>query len=109
MIHRLRRFGSDDALGFWAERLAREGVEFDLPTDAQPLAFGDPEGLGLEVAVVATGDEPLRAVAEGIWASTRCSGSTASVPIATASTSACAHPCSKPTRVSASCSDRPGS
>ena len=67
MIHRLRwRVGSDDALGFWAERVAREGVEFDPPTDEQSLAFRDPEGLGLEVAVIATEDEPLRAVAEGI-------------------------------------------
>jgi glyoxalase family protein len=68
MIHRLRwRIGSDEALGFWAERLAREGVEFDEGAgDQRSLAFRDPEGLGLELAVVATDDEPLRAAANGI-------------------------------------------
>jgi glyoxalase family protein len=67
MIHRLRwRVGSDDALGFWAERLPREGVEFDPAGDAHALAFRDPEGLGLELVVVDRGDEPLRAVADGI-------------------------------------------
>ncbi len=34
MIHRLRwRVGSNEALGFWAERLAREGAEFDRSAD----------------------------------------------------------------------------
>lgn len=67
MIHRLRwRVDSEDSLGFWAERLAREGVELDRPTDERTLAFRDPEGLGLELAVVETDDEPLRAVADGI-------------------------------------------
>jgi len=67
MIHRLRwRVGSEDALGFWAERLAQEGVELDPPTDESSLAFRDPEGLGLELAVVVTGDEPLPAIAQGV-------------------------------------------
>jgi glyoxalase family protein len=68
MIHRLRwRVASDAALEFWAERLAREGVEFDEAAgDQASLAFRDPEGLGLEIAVVDTDDEPLAAVAEGI-------------------------------------------
>jgi glyoxalase family protein len=68
MIHRLRwRVGSDDALGFWAERLAREGVAFDpAPDDQRALAFRDPEGLALELAVVDSDDEPLRAAAQGI-------------------------------------------
>ncbi len=68
MIHRLRwRLGSEEALGFWAERLAREGVQFDHTSDAQALSFHDPEGLGLELAVVeGDEDEPLRAVADGI-------------------------------------------
>ena len=66
MIHRLRwQVDSEEALGFWTERLAREGVEFDRG-DERALAFRDPEGLGLELAVVATGDEPLRAAADGI-------------------------------------------
>jgi len=67
MIHRLRwRVGSDEALGFWAERLAREGVEFDPGTDERALGFRDPEGLGLELTVVQSDDEPLRAAADGI-------------------------------------------
>ncbi len=67
MIHRLRwRVGSEDALGFWAERLAREGVEFDRGVDERALAFRDPEGLGLELAVVETEGVPLRAGADGI-------------------------------------------
>jgi glyoxalase family protein len=68
MIHRLRwRVGAEDALAFWAERLAREGVEFDRsPADERALAFRDPEGLGLELAVIETDDPPLRAEADGI-------------------------------------------
>ena len=68
MIHRLCwRVGSNDALGFWAERLAREGVQFDESTgDQRALAFRDHEGLGLELAVVETDDEPLSAAADGI-------------------------------------------
>jgi glyoxalase family protein len=68
MIHRLRwRVGSNDALGFWAERLAREGVQFDESArDQRALAFRDHEGLGLELAVVETDDEPLSAAADGI-------------------------------------------
>ncbi|MBV8998094.1 MAG: VOC family protein, partial [Solirubrobacterales bacterium] len=48
MIHRLRwRVASDEALGFWAERLAGEGVDFDESAgDQGSLAFRDPEGLG---------------------------------------------------------------
>jgi glyoxalase family protein len=69
MIHRLGwRVGSDEALGFWAERLAREGVKLDKSAgDHRALAFRDPEGLGLELAVVEDCDDaPLRAWAEGI-------------------------------------------
>jgi glyoxalase family protein len=67
MIHRLRwRVGSEDALGFWAERLSREGVEIDPARDERALAFRDPEGLGLELAVIDGDDEPLRAEADGI-------------------------------------------
>ena len=67
MIHRLRwRVGSEDALGFWEERLAREGVRLDPAADEHALAFRDPEGLGLELAVTDSDDEPLRAVADGI-------------------------------------------
>jgi glyoxalase family protein len=68
MIHRVRwRVASEEALGFWAERLAREGVEFDEASGGErSLAFRDPEGLGLELAVVDVDDEPLRAAADGI-------------------------------------------
>jgi len=65
MIHRLRwRVASTDALGFWTERLAAEGVEVSPAADA--LRFTDREGLGLELAVVETDDEPLRAHAADI-------------------------------------------
>jgi glyoxalase family protein len=67
MIHRLRwRVASQEALGFWAERLAREGVEFDTEGGERALRFRDPEGLGLELAIVETDDEPLRAYAADI-------------------------------------------
>ncbi len=67
MIHRLRwRVGTDDALAFWAGRLTREGVESDDDAPERSLLFRDPEGLGLELAVVPTDDPPLRAKAEGI-------------------------------------------
>jgi glyoxalase family protein len=67
MIHRLRwRVGSEEALGFWAERLARDWVELADGADRRSLVFRDPEGLGLELAVVETGDEPLVAAADGI-------------------------------------------
>jgi glyoxalase family protein len=67
MINRLRwRVASESALEFWAERLAREGVELESGAGERELRFGDPEGLGLELAVVETDDAPLAAHAEGI-------------------------------------------
>jgi glyoxalase family protein len=58
MVHRVVwRVGSDDALGFWADRLGGEGVAADR-SDGR-LRFDDPEGLGHELAVVETTDEPL--------------------------------------------------
>jgi glyoxalase family protein len=67
MIHRLRwRVASEDALGFWAERLANEGVALDEPPGHRALSFRDPEGLALELAVSNSGDEPLRAAAPDI-------------------------------------------
>jgi glyoxalase family protein len=68
MIHRLRwRVASPDAVEFWAQRLAGEGVEVeDDSRDGWALRFRDPEGLGLEVAVTEADDEPLRAAAEDI-------------------------------------------
>jgi glyoxalase family protein len=67
MIHRLRwRVGSPDALGFWAERLAGEGVDPEELGDERALRFRDPEGLELELALTETDDDPLRAAAEDI-------------------------------------------
>jgi glyoxalase family protein len=67
MIHRLRwRVGSRAALEFWAQRLAREGVVADVVDGGRALRFHDPEGLSLELAVVESEDEPLRARAEGV-------------------------------------------
>jgi glyoxalase family protein len=68
MVHRLRwRVGSDEALGFWSERLAREGVNLHHGGgDRRSLRFRDPEGLELELAAVDSEDEPLAAAAEGI-------------------------------------------
>jgi glyoxalase family protein len=61
MVHRVVwRVASEDALAFWEQRLASEG----LTTETAPgsLRFADPEGLGHELALVVTGDEPLVAV-----------------------------------------------
>jgi glyoxalase family protein len=66
MIHRLRwRVASEAALAFWAERLESEGVHVDSGSD-RALRFSDPEGLALELAVVATDDPPLSARADDI-------------------------------------------
>jgi glyoxalase family protein len=53
------RVASEEALDFWEERLRAENVSVSR-SDGR-LAFADPEGLGLELAVVASGDEPLTA------------------------------------------------
>ncbi|HEY3071029.1 MAG TPA: VOC family protein [Gaiellaceae bacterium] len=58
MVHRIVwRVASEEALGFWEERLRPEGV--DLAREQERLRFSDPEGLGLELAVVETEDAPL--------------------------------------------------
>jgi glyoxalase family protein len=58
MVHRIAwRVASEDALGFWEERLGAEGVATDRGEGS--LVFGDPEGLGHELLVVDTNDEPL--------------------------------------------------
>jgi glyoxalase family protein len=60
MIYRIRwRVASDESLDFWAKRLASQGVS--TSRDDGALRFEDPEGLELELAVVETTDEPLRA------------------------------------------------
>src|SRR4051794_29875706 len=58
MIRGIRwRLGSEEALDFWARRLEDAGIETQR-TD-QALRFADPEGLGHELRVVETDDEPL--------------------------------------------------
>ncbi|MGD0273847.1 MAG: VOC family protein [Gaiellaceae bacterium] len=58
MIHRITwRIGSEQALGFWSQRLRDEGLE--LERAGMRLRFRDPEGLGLELAITEAVDEPL--------------------------------------------------
>ncbi len=58
MVHRITwRVPSHEALKFWEERLGREGIR--AMREAGSLRFEDPEGLGLELRVVETNDEPL--------------------------------------------------
>jgi glyoxalase family protein len=58
MVHTVVfRVADAEALDFWADRLAREGVAVER--DGDRLSFADPEGLGLELRVVETTDDPL--------------------------------------------------
>jgi glyoxalase family protein len=58
MVHRVVfRVASEQALDFWEERLRAEDVS--VSRSEGRLTFSDPEGLGLELAVVDTSDEPL--------------------------------------------------
>jgi glyoxalase family protein len=58
MVHTIvYRVGSDEALDFWADRLANEGVQVERADDR--LRFTDPEGLAFEIAHVETDDVPL--------------------------------------------------
>ena len=60
MVHRVvSRVGSAEALDFWAERLAGEGVETERVEDR--LRFADPEGLAHELIVDPTEDAALAA------------------------------------------------
>jgi glyoxalase family protein len=61
MVHTVTwRVASAEALGFWAERLAAEGI--DSVRDGDLLGFTDSEGMGLALRAVETDDEPLVAV-----------------------------------------------
>jgi glyoxalase family protein len=63
MIHTIaHRVGSAEALDFWRDRLADEGVSVSRVSDTV-LRFEDPEGLGQELVVDETEDEPLIAFA----------------------------------------------
>jgi glyoxalase family protein len=71
MVHRIAwRVASPEALDFWEARLAEARVATERATEAvrgaASLRFSDPEGLEHELAVSASGDEPLRATAPGI-------------------------------------------
>jgi glyoxalase family protein len=58
MVHTVVwRVGSAEALDFWADRLADEGVE--ATREAGVVRFADPEGLTHELAAVETDDERL--------------------------------------------------
>ena len=58
MVHRIVwRVASTEALGFWEERLQRDGVA--VTREGEGLRFEDPEGLGLELRIVNTDDPPL--------------------------------------------------
>jgi glyoxalase family protein len=58
MIHRITwRVASEEALDFWEERLGARGIE--TTRENARLRFEDPEGLGLELAVVETEDQRL--------------------------------------------------
>ncbi len=61
MVHRIVwRLGSPDALGFWADRLAAEGIAVER--GERSLRFADFEGLGHELVLDESGDPPLVAV-----------------------------------------------
>src|SRR6478735_186612 len=61
MVHRVVwRVGSSEALGFWADRLAAEGIAVERGQGS--LRFADFEGLGHELVVDESGDPPLVAV-----------------------------------------------
>jgi glyoxalase family protein len=73
MVNRIVwRVGSPEALDFWEERLRAEVAPVSL--DEGRLTFSDPEGLGLELAVVETDDEPLTAESPEIPSEHRIQG-----------------------------------
>jgi glyoxalase family protein len=58
MIHTITwRVGSEAALDFWEQRLT--GESNSVTRESGRLRFEDPEGVGLELAVVEANDEPL--------------------------------------------------
>jgi glyoxalase family protein len=65
MVHTIQwRVASEDALAFWATRLANESV--DVERNEGTLAFADFEGLGHELVAVSVEDAPLAARTPGI-------------------------------------------
>jgi glyoxalase family protein len=66
MVHTIQwRVASDEALDFWAARLADEGVATER-TDGAALAFADFEGLRHELLVATVDDAPLAARADDV-------------------------------------------
>jgi glyoxalase family protein len=62
MVHTIVwRVGSPEALDFWAERLAGEDDSSVSRGPDGSVLFVDPEGLGHQIVVTASGDEPLAA------------------------------------------------
>jgi glyoxalase family protein len=60
MIHRIVwRLASEEAIDFWEKRLGGEGITTERIDDR--LRFDDPEGLGHELKIDDSGDEPLTA------------------------------------------------
>jgi glyoxalase family protein len=60
MVHLITfRVGSEESLDFWAKRLGDQGI--DTFREGNRLKFNDPEGLGLELVVDDTSDDPLMA------------------------------------------------
>ena len=58
MVHRIVwRVGSQEAISFWSDRLAAEGVATELLDSA--LRFADPEGLMHELLITSAPDAPL--------------------------------------------------
>jgi glyoxalase family protein len=58
MIHRIAfRVASENALEFWARRLASAGLESAI--EGERLRFADPEGLGFELIAAPSADRPL--------------------------------------------------
>src|SRR6266704_1105843 len=58
MIHRIAfRVAGEDALEFWARRLASSGI--DSVREDDRLRFDDPEGLGFDLIAEAVRDQPL--------------------------------------------------
>ena len=73
MVHRVVfRVASEEALDFWEERLRGENVS--VSHGEGRVTFADPEGLGLELAVVKTADEALTAEHPEIPAEHRIQG-----------------------------------
>jgi glyoxalase family protein len=61
MVHTIVwRVGERAALDFWAERIAADGAEISRGDDGS-VVFADPEGLGHEIVLSESGDEPLAA------------------------------------------------